>query len=185
MSFRPGSSPLGEHLWQWTDPEDPSASELVLLRHVSAKDLPGEPISKARLMLDSDAPFASYTEYLMCMAAFSPEFSADMAKGKTLLGVVKAACTYSRWGSYMNNCHMRTHVPGGRAALQPVGSTPNEALGVKKKTDFCSRLGHSAQNRPRRASPNFGPSGFFFSFFFFSFFPFLFVFIFIFLFFPF
>ena len=100
MSFRPVSSPLGEHLWQWTDAEDPSAFELVLLRHVGAKDLPGELTSKARLVLDSDAPFASYTEYLMCMAAFSTEFSADMAKrtaakGKTLLEVVKAACTTS------------------------------------------------------------------------------------------
>ena len=133
MFSRPCSSALDEHLWQWTDPVDPSSFDLVLLHHVGAQNLPGEVISKARLVLDSDGPFASYTEYLMCTAAFSTEFSADMArrtaaKGKTLLGVAKAACTYSSWGSYMNNCHMRTHLSGGSSALQPVGSTANEAF---------------------------------------------------------
>ena len=67
------------------------------------------------------------------MGALTPDFRSEKVnkrteKGKTLVNVTVAACAHSRWGSYMNNCHMRTYVTEGASTMQPVGTTSNEAL---------------------------------------------------------
>ena len=52
------------------------------------------------------------------------------------MNVAVAACAFSRWGSYMNNCHMRTYVAEGASAMQPVGTTSNEVSHAELRGAF-------------------------------------------------
>ena len=53
---------------------------------------------------------------------------AHSREGQNSVGCCQGSMYLLKWSSYMNNCHMRTHLSGGSSALQPVGSTANEAF---------------------------------------------------------
>lgn len=120
---------------------EPTEEEKTLLRHVRECTLPPRLQKRAEALVGQDAPWGAYREYLLAMAWLTTRFSMELRrrtrkKGKPLLRVLVAACSYSRWSVYANNVVLRSFFAQGTLSLLPCGTTGNEALHAEMRNAF-------------------------------------------------
>lgn len=91
--------------------------------------LPAPELSELDRSSDARKPFASHLEYVQRLKALSLKYADEMSntdkKGRTLLSIIKAGCSYRHFG-YLRNNNVFRNLAGGNAVK--TGTCDNEAL---------------------------------------------------------
>ena len=128
--------------WVWGQAPQPSGKVSSLRAHLRRQDLPHNLVKEAEGLVYAPNARACYRDFVLSMAALCTRYSTEVTrrrvgkKGKLLINVIAAACAFGRWGSYVNNVHLRTRARTWKSALISTGTTANEAFHAEIRSAF-------------------------------------------------